>query len=398
MHPLATARHLRLDINHCKRSFEVVTCHGAQVCSQPYSFELEIICHREVLNPDDLLFATAYLHSREVATGIHGHIQSIACVTNAPAPTREALVRSSQPTAARYRITLGPRLGLMAYRHNRRIFQDMSAERIITQVLSEHGIEDDAYLWQAKRSCVERDYCAQYYESDMQCVQRLCEEEGLHYFFIHSRHRHVVVFADQGSAAPPSLYLGEQQTLDAAPAATRHPAHPLRASVVGELFEPAQIDAKGRLNVRFDWSHQGDGARFNECWLPIDSAMNQPDAHWWGGLEVVVSFQNDHPDSPYISERLWDPCINSHRLPQTINSRPEVITTRIDSGLFLDDSRQFSTEEGVLIEVSKNSQLRFSVGSSDVLIDGGEMSLSGLSVVMAALQPDGDKGEQAPQV
>lgn len=398
MHPLANARHLRLDISHCKRSFDVVTCNGAQVCSEPYSFELEIICHNDALDLADLLFTTAYLHSREVAAGIHGLIQHIARVSAAPAPALMVPASLVQSAPVRYRITLGPRLGLMAYRHNRRIVQGMSAEHIITHVLREHGIDDDAYLWQSKRLCKVRDYCAQYCESDLQWVQRLCEEEGLSYFFIHSRHRHVVVFADKTSAAPPDLRLGTQPARQVASAVPDRRVHAQRALVIGGLFEPASIDAKGRLNVRFDWSHQGDGARFDTCWLPVAPAIQHAEEHWWGGMEVVVSFHDDNPDSPYISERLWDPCINPYRSPQTLGSCPEVITTRVDSGLFLDESRQCSTNDGLLIHVCQDSEVRLGVGSSEVVFDGQEMALSGLSVVLAVAHANADKSENAPQV
>ncbi|WP_323152041.1 contractile injection system protein, VgrG/Pvc8 family, partial [Pseudomonas glycinae] len=39
-------------------------------------------------------------------------------------------------------------------------------------------------------------YCVQYDESDLHFIQRLCEEEGIHYHFQHSATGHKLVFGD----------------------------------------------------------------------------------------------------------------------------------------------------------------------------------------------------------
>ena len=157
MSPFANAPHLRLDVSRPNRSLEVLSCKGAEVFNQPYSFELEVLSHEGPLDAHDLLFSAAYLHSSAGISGIHGHIQSI--VRSSTEPTSGHLL---QPSPAHYRITLGPRLGLMAYRHNQRVFQGMSAEQIIIQLLCEHGIDEATYLWQRTQPCRERDFCAQY--------------------------------------------------------------------------------------------------------------------------------------------------------------------------------------------------------------------------------------------
>ncbi|RML87956.1 Rhs element Vgr protein, partial [Pseudomonas syringae pv. maculicola] len=47
-----------------------------------------------------------------------------------------------------------------------------------------------------------RDYCVQYDETDLHFVQRLCEEEGVHYHFQHSQEGHVLVFGDDQTVFP----------------------------------------------------------------------------------------------------------------------------------------------------------------------------------------------------
>ncbi|WP_282344963.1 contractile injection system protein, VgrG/Pvc8 family, partial [Pseudomonas sp. PS02288] len=57
----------------------------------------------------------------------------------------------------------------------------------------------------------ERLYCTQYDESDLHFVQRLCEEEGIHYHFEHSAAGHVLVFGDDQTVFPRRAPVAYQQ-------------------------------------------------------------------------------------------------------------------------------------------------------------------------------------------
>ncbi len=385
MHPFDNALHLRLDISRPKRSFEVLTCEGREAADRPYTFQLEILSPAGSLDAHELLFSAGYLHVKGSNSGIHGHIQSIVRSTTEPATSN-----LSQSTPMRYLITLGPRLGLMAYRHNQRIFQGMCAEQIITQVLGEHGIDDGAFFWHRKQPCIERDYCAQYCESDLQLVQRLCKEEDMHYYFLHTRTRHVVVFTDE---LPNDVEIEQAEEAVSEPVSRLKASIPplaprmcmQRACVVGGLFEPARLDDRGRIKVRFEWSNQGDGARFNDCWIPIDPALSQREQSWWGGMEVVVNFRDGNPSSPYISDRLWDPDINPRALPDPACLSRRVLTTRIDKKLFLDESQQFSIDDQMIVRMAEHNEMHFRVGASLVTIDSKSISLSGLRIMLSSI-------------
>jgi uncharacterized protein involved in type VI secretion and phage assembly len=386
MHPFVNAAKLRLELTRPKRILEVLTCQGGETYNQPYTFELEVFVPLSTpLDAHELLFCPAYLHVKNAHSGIHGHIQSIV------RSNREDVFGDlSGFRPRRYLITLGPRLGLMAYRHNRRIFQDMNAHQIITQVLSEHGIDDTTYRWQGKQPCRVRDYCAQYCESDLQLVQRLCEEENMHYHFEHTRNRHVVVFADKPdhAASGLSLFPAEgraDRTGCDLPRTMSQRSSVQRASVVGRLFEPAGLDARGRLKVRFEWGNQGEGARFNECWIPVDPALKGVDDPWWGGMEVMVSFRDDNPDDPYITHRLWDPDINPGVTDAAASAPSSGITARIDTRAFLGDSQQFSIDDELTVQMAENNTLQFRVGSSQVTLDSDTLTLSGSRVVLSSL-------------
>src|SRR5690606_18741529 len=70
--------------------------------------------------------------------------------------------------------------------------------------LAEHGIlEGTGHRFQLGPVVYpSRDYCVQYDESDLHFIQRLCEEEGLHYHFQHSEQGHVLVFGDDQTVFP----------------------------------------------------------------------------------------------------------------------------------------------------------------------------------------------------
>lgn len=370
---------LRLEVSPSRRSFEVVACERIEAVNQPYVYTLDIVHPSGELDLQGFLFSAAYLHGNHSIPSVHGHIQSIVRST-----TGSSAGNLLYSAPSRYRVTLGPRLGLMAYRHNQRIFQGLSAEQIIRLVLGEHGIEPCGYRWEREQPCQERYYCAQYHESDLDLVQRLCEEEGMQYYFLQSRHHHVVVFTDR----VPESVQGSAEVTPSSGERIAPVACIQRACVVGRLFERVSLNEQGRLKVRFDWSNQGDGARFNDCWITVDPALAQTHQTWWGGMEVMVSFRDDDPGQPYVSDRLWDPDINPHA-----SSAPRrVITTRIDLSEFLDETRQFVVDDQFIMSMAHHGEMHFRVGSSDVIISSESVSLSGLQVMLSSIATVDDMG------
>ncbi|WP_130926201.1 type VI secretion system tip protein TssI/VgrG, partial [Pseudomonas extremaustralis] len=112
---------------------------------------------------------------------------------------------------SRYSVTLRPQLAYLAHRFNQRIFQNLNVPSIIAQVLEEHGIQSTAYTFHLGTTYPTRDYCVQYDESDLHFIQRLCEEEGIHYHFQHSATVHTVVFGDDQTVFPRLAPVAYQQ-------------------------------------------------------------------------------------------------------------------------------------------------------------------------------------------
>ncbi|WP_372836424.1 type VI secretion system Vgr family protein [Puniceibacterium confluentis] len=99
-----------------------------------------------------------------------------------------------------YRLVLRPTLWLLSKTTDNRIFQEMTATDIITQLLDEHGISD--YELRLRGSPEEREYCVQYGETDLDFLQRLMEHEGIYYFFEFEKQKHMLILSDD----PTTLY------------------------------------------------------------------------------------------------------------------------------------------------------------------------------------------------
>ena len=87
-----------------------------------------------------------------------------------------------------YKLSIVPQLSYLAMRTNQRIFQHLTVPQLVAQVLQEHGIVEGGYHFlRGPTVYPNRDYCVQYNENDLHFAQRLCEEEGIHYHFQHSK-------------------------------------------------------------------------------------------------------------------------------------------------------------------------------------------------------------------
>ncbi|MDR7025616.1 type VI secretion system Vgr family protein [Pseudomonas peli] len=189
MFAAANQTHFSLTIEGVSHDLQVLEFNGREAISQPFEFELELVSERPDLDLESLLHQAAFLAFDQAGHGIHGQIYRVA-------------QGESGKRLTRYHVTLRPQLAYLAHRSNQRIFQHLTVEKIISQVLQEHGIQANAYQFQLGSIYPEREYCVQYDESDLHFVQRLCEEEGIHYHFQHSEQDHVLVFGDDQTPFP----------------------------------------------------------------------------------------------------------------------------------------------------------------------------------------------------
>jgi type VI secretion system secreted protein VgrG len=96
-----------------------------------------------------------------------------------------------------YNLTMVPWMWFLKHNVDCQIFQNMNAPEIIRQIFSELGFND--FRLELNETYPEREYCVQYRETDFDFVSRLMEEEGIYYYFEHSREKHILVMSDSPS-------------------------------------------------------------------------------------------------------------------------------------------------------------------------------------------------------
>ena len=329
-----------LTVESVTHAFHVLSFYGNEAINMPYTFDVEIVSEQANLDFVELLHQPAFLAYGPHGQGVHGQIYAIA-------------QGRPHPNFTLYTLTLVPQLTYLEHRTHQRIFEQQTAQQIIVQLLKEHGILSDAYTFKLKYTHHVRDYCVQYHETDLHFVQRLCEEEGIHYHFQHSHQGHLLVFGDNQDAFSalehPTPFLfdkkhqpvlnsghcnaiwlltdihhqGKQpQTLEQNPTDgfVQGYRNHFAVTLLGETYRPARTHTKPcvleaqiarvikqdmahRVEVQFYWHREKQKARYSRCWLPVPP-------RWWGvphvGAEVLVAFIEGDPDQPTITHCLPD--------------------------------------------------------------------------------------------
>ena len=188
MPALTNLNRFTISIPAVSHDLQIVSFTGHEALNEPFTFDLELVSRRGVEDLEAVLHSRAFLHIADGAQGIHGLIDSIA-------------ETDQYVGLRRYSMTLRPHLAYLSHRLNHRIFQHRAVPQIIAEVLKEHGIVDDN-MFHLRGSYPVREYCVQYGESDLHFIQRLCEEEGLHFHFEHSPDAHRIVFGDDQTSFP----------------------------------------------------------------------------------------------------------------------------------------------------------------------------------------------------
>lgn len=166
----------------------VLAIKGEEAVSRPYEFEVELISKNSNIDFNAYVGENALLtlvdRSHEFRL-IHGVIRQF-----------EYLRTGNR--FSHYRCTMVPRLWFLTQTQDHKIFQHKTVYEIIEDVLRKHIFTSESYSFKLmhKDKYPSREYCVQYGESDYHFLARLCQEEGIYFYFEHKESLHCLCFSD----------------------------------------------------------------------------------------------------------------------------------------------------------------------------------------------------------
>ena len=112
---------------------------------------------------------------------------------------------------SKYNAIVQPAMWLLSECYDCRIFQDKSVPDILREVLGDGSLGAKGvkvkidHRLDLSGSYSPREFCVQYNESDLNFISRLCEEEGIFYFFENENGKHTLVFGDAPTNHKPHI-------------------------------------------------------------------------------------------------------------------------------------------------------------------------------------------------
>jgi type VI secretion system secreted protein VgrG len=101
-----------------------------------------------------------------------------------------------------YHAVVRPWLWFLSRTSDCRVFQDQTVREIVETVFKDHAAIA-SFEFKLARSYRKRTYCVQYRETDFNFVVRLLEDEGIYWYFEHSKGKHKLMLVDAPSAHRP---------------------------------------------------------------------------------------------------------------------------------------------------------------------------------------------------
>ncbi|SON52186.1 type VI secretion system Vgr family protein [Vibrio tapetis] len=111
----------------------------------------------------------------------------------------ELMSHSEEKSLYFYQVQAVDPLSLLAYRHNRQIFQNLTTKQIIEKVIGDSDFKS-YFKFSISGNGQKHEYCVQLDESDLAFMQRLLSAEGWHYHVEHSDSKPIVTIADSNQS------------------------------------------------------------------------------------------------------------------------------------------------------------------------------------------------------
>ncbi|MCC7373197.1 MAG: type VI secretion system tip protein VgrG [Verrucomicrobiales bacterium] len=166
----------------------LISFQGRESISQPFEYVAQVISRDANLDFDKLVGAPVMLRletmrgGRRFFSGIVNRLEQVA----------------SQKHYARYQLTIVPWLWFLTRCSDCHIYQDKTVPQILEEVLKRYQLGD--YELRLTGKYHPKEYCVQYRETDFNFVNRLMEQEGIYYYHVHTKSKHILVIADSPGA------------------------------------------------------------------------------------------------------------------------------------------------------------------------------------------------------
>lgn len=177
--------------------FHLVRMKGTEGISKLYQFDVEVVCDDPDLEVEEYIGQAAVITLLDQTNDTEDQTRYIHGIISRIEVGEQGIEQNT------YYMTLVPKVWPLTYRVNNRIFQNQSVQQIIETILTDAGVQGDEYRFELSASLPVREYCVQYRESELAFIQRLMEDEGIHYYFEHEDDIHVLVMSDVSSTNPP---------------------------------------------------------------------------------------------------------------------------------------------------------------------------------------------------
>lgn len=166
--------------------------HATEQLGRMFTLEIEIDSERDDIKADDLIGQSICIEA-ELPTGgeryFHGFVNHFS---HAPRAGRRYL---------RYSLTAVPWMWMLTRQTDCRIFQNKSVPDILRDVFGRRGFSQ--FKVNLHGTYEPWEYCVQYRETDFNFVSRLMEQEGIYYYFEHTKEEHTLILVDSPDAHLP---------------------------------------------------------------------------------------------------------------------------------------------------------------------------------------------------
>ncbi|RAU39515.1 MULTISPECIES: type VI secretion system Vgr family protein [unclassified Pseudomonas] len=246
----------------------VDTFSGVEAVSELFSIDLQLLSHDAGIELKSLIGKPAQIQI-ELADGNIRYLDGCFSHFNS---------EGSDGGWAKYSATLKPWLWHLSRREDARIFQEKTVEDIIRAVLAEYGTLPSVEF-RLLNPLKTHSYMTQYFETDLNFVMRLLEDDGLFFFFEHSAQGHRMVIGDDSRHL---AALPEQPVIRYHSAAITETADAITQWGAYRSFQP------GSLSVQtFDYRQPG-----NLLPVSMKSINNQGDAPSYSVYDYTVPYSH----------------------------------------------------------------------------------------------------------